>query len=281
MHSAGLIDFHVHIGNLYREEYPRRGPLSVEQLLDRMNREGIEISVLLPLESPEGSWGYFLTEEAVRARDLYPERLIAFMCVDPRYPRAAENIDFFVKQHGCKGFGEHVNGLAFDDPLNKAVYAKCDEHGLPLVFEINPGLCYDEVGLPRLEACLREFRNVTFVGHGPSFWAAISGDDGGRGGYPKGSIAPGGALDRLFSKYENLYADLSAHSGYNAMTRDPEFAAGFIARHWRRLLWGTDYMGAGQPLPQVQWLANLDVSPEIRDAVGRSNARRVLGLEGG
>jgi len=278
MRSAGLVDFHVHIGNLYREEYPRRGPLSVEQLIDRMNREGIEISVLLPLESPEGSWGYFLTEEAVRARDLYPERLIAFMCVDPRYPRAAENIDFFVKHHGCKGFGEHVNGLAFDDPLNKAIYAKCDEHGLPLVFEINPGLCYDEVGLPRLEACLREFRNVTFVGHGPSFWAAISGDDGGRGGYPTGAITPGGALDRLFAENENMYADLSAYSGYNAMTRDPEFTPGFVARHWRKLLFGTDYLGANQGMPIIKWLRELQVEEEVREAIAEGNARRLLGL---
>jgi len=273
-----MIDFHVHLGNMYREDYPQRSPLSVHQLIDRMNREGIEISVLLPLESPEGSWGYFLTEEAVAARDMYPERLIAFTCVDPRYPRAAQHIDFFVERHGCKGFGEHVNGLAFDDERNKVIYAKCDEHGLPLVFEINPDLCFDEVGLPRLEACLREFRNVKFVGHGPSFWAAISGDDDGRGGYPKRAVAAGGAVDRLLGEYENLYADLSAGSGYNAMTRDPEFTAGFIARHWRKLLWGTDYLGLGQPMPQVEWLRGLDVAPEVREAIAARNARRVLGL---
>jgi hypothetical protein len=273
-----MIDFHVHLGNMYREEYPQRSPLSVHQLIDRMNREGIEISVLLPLESPEGSWGYFLAEEAVAARDMYPERLIAFTCVDPRYPRAAEHIDYFVERHGCKGFGEHVNGLAFDDERNKVIYAKCDEHGLPLVFEINPDLCFDEVGLPRLEACLREFRNVKFVGHGPSFWAAISGDDDGRGGYPKRPVAPGGAVDRLLGGYENLYADLSAGSGYNAMTRDREFTSGFIARHWRKLLWGTDYLGPGQPMPQVEWLRGLDVAPEVREAIAAGNARRLLGL---
>ena len=273
-----MIDFHVHLGNMYREDYPQRSPLSAHQLIDRMNREGIEISVLLPLESPEGSWGYFLTEEAVAARDMYPERLIAFTCVDPRYPRAAQHIDFFVERHGCKGFGEHVNGLAFDDERNKVIYAKCDEHGLPLVFEINPDLCFDEVGLPRLEACLREFRNVKFVGHGPSFWAAISGDDDGKGGYPKRAVAAGGAVDRLLGGHENLYADLSAGSGYNAMTRDPEFTAGFIARHWRKLLWGTDYLGPGQPMPQVEWLRGLDVAPEVREAIAAGNARRLLGL---
>jgi len=273
-----MIDFHAHIGNIYRLHYPEHAPLSAHQLVDRMNREGIEISVLLPLESPEGGWGYFLTEEAVAARDLYPERLIAFVAADPRDPRAAEQIDFFVKRHGCKGFGEHINGLAFDDPRNKIIYAKCDELGLPLVFDLQTDMCYDEVGLPRLEACLKEFRNVKFVGHGPCFWGAISGDDDGRDGYPKGPITPGGAADRLLAEHDNLHADLSAGSGYNAMTRDPEFAAGFIARHWRKLLWATDVLAPGQPLPQVEWLRALEVTPEVREAIAAGNARRLLGL---
>ena len=51
-----MIDFHAHFGTLCREHYPQHPALSVHQLIDRMNREGIDISVLLPLESPEGSW---------------------------------------------------------------------------------------------------------------------------------------------------------------------------------------------------------------------------------
>jgi predicted TIM-barrel fold metal-dependent hydrolase len=274
-----MIDFHVHLGNLYRQSYPSHIGLSAHQLIERMDREGIEISVLLPLESPEGAFGYFLTEQAIEARDMYPERLIAFLCIDPRMSSAAELIDVFVKRYGCMGFGEHINELAFDNPRNKAIYARCDEYSLPLVFEINASYCCDEVGLPRLEACLREFRNVKFCGHGPGFWSAISGDDDQKGGYPKGSVTPGGALDRLLSEYNNLYADISAGSGYNGLTRDPEFAEGFVARHWRKLLFGTDYMGHNQPLPQVEWLASLDVTPEMRNAIAGGNARRVLGLD--
>jgi len=274
-----MIDFHVHLGNLYRQSYPSHIGLSVHQLIERMDREGIEISVLLPLESPEGAFGYFLTEQAIEARDMYPERLIAFLCIDPRMSSATDLIDVFVKRYGCMGFGEHINELAFDDPRNKAIYARCDEYGLPLVFEINANYCCDEVGLPRLEACLREFRNVKFCGHGPGFWSAISGDDDQKGGYPKVPVTPGGALDRLLSEHDNLYADISAGSGYNGLTRDPEFAEGFVARHWRRLLFGTDYMGHNQPLPQVGWLASLDVTPEIRNAIAGGNARRVLGLD--
>lgn len=274
-----MIDFHAHFGNMAREAYPEVVSLNVHQLIDRMNREGIDISVLLPLESPEGSWGYLLTEEVVAARNAYPERLIAFTCVDPRYPKVGEFIDFFLNHHGCMGVGEHVNGLAFDDPLNMAIYAKCDEHALPLVFEINKNaFCHDDVGLPRLERCLKEFLNVKFVGHGPGFWSSISGDDDGSPGYPSGPITPGGAVDRLMAGYENLYADLSAGSGYNAMTRDPDFTPGFIRRNWKKLLFGTDIVNANARLPIVEWMNTLDVEPEIRHAIADGNARRLLGI---
>ncbi len=270
-----MIDFHVHIGNLYRHSYPNNIGLSVHQLIERMNREGIEKSVLLPLESPEGASGYFLTEHAIEARDMYPERLIAFMCIDPRHHNVTQIMDVYVKHYGCKGFGEHINELAFDDPRNKLIYAKCDEYALPLDFEINTNYCYDEVGLPRLESCLKEFKNVKWVGHGPGFWSAISADDP-RGGYPPGPIKHGGALDRLLAEYDNLYADLSAGSGYNAITRDPEFAIGFVNRHWRKLIWGSDYMGHNQPIPQVKWLADIDITEEMKRAIAKGNAESLL-----
>jgi predicted TIM-barrel fold metal-dependent hydrolase len=276
-----MIDFHLHIGNMFRPHYPRLQPMSVHQLIDKMDREGIQMGVLLPLESPEGNWGYFLTEEAAAARDLFPERLIAFCCADPRYPEATQLIDYAVNHLGCKGFGEHINGLAFDDPLNRRLYAKCDEYGLPLVLDMTVGLCWDTVGLPRLEACLKDYRNVTFVGHGPRFWAAISGDDTDDENaplYPKGPVTPGGAVDRLLSEYDNLWVDLSAGSGYNAMTRDPEYTAGFVQRHWRKLLFGTDYLGAFQGMPIIKWLRELKVEEEVREAIAAGNARRLLGL---
>jgi predicted TIM-barrel fold metal-dependent hydrolase len=210
---------------------------------------------------------------------LYPERLIAFCCVDPRMPGCTKQIDIFVKYYGCRGFGEHINSLAFADPRNKAIYAKCDEYGLPLVFELNRDYCYDDIHLSQLEACLKEFPNVTFCGHGPGFWAAISADYDAQGGYPRGPVVPGGPVDRLLEEYDNLYADISAPSGYNALTRDPEFTQGFVARHWRKLLYGSDVMGPHWDIPQLRWLAELEVSPEIRQAIASGNARRVLRLD--
>ncbi len=273
-----MIDFHVHIGGISRTRNPAVHDLTAQQLVERMDREGIEKSVLLPLESPEAITGWFLTEDAIAARDMYPERLIAFLSLDPRNMKLEEPFDMFVQDYGCKGFGELKNGLAFDDERHQAIYAKCNEYGLPLVFHSDPTLCYDEVGLPALESMLRKYENCFFCGHGPGFWAAISADDDRSGGYPKEPIEPGGAIDRLLGEYENLYAIFDAGSGYNAMTRDPEFTKAFIERHHAKLLFGTDYLRAFQELPQVDWLGGLDIPLEWKQEMARGNAERLLGL---
>ena len=72
---------------------------------------------------------------------------------------------------------------------------------------------------------LSTFPKVDFIGHGPGFWASISGGvrTTGLGGYPTGTVAPGGALDRLFDAHSNLWGDLSAGSGAGTLARDRAF----------------------------------------------------------
>ena len=180
-------------------------------------------------------------------------------------------------RYGVRGFGEALNGLAFDDEMNWPIYEKCSEHALPYLFDMGPTYCWDEVGLPRLERMMRQFPDCQFVGHGPGFWTAISGDDP-RSGYPTGPITHGGAIDRLMADYDNLWLDMSAGSGHNAMTRDPEFAAGFIERHWRKMLFATDYFIVNQRVPNIAWFRDLNVRDEQREAIGSANALRLLGM---
>ena len=244
-----------------------------------MNREGIDPAVLLPLESPEINTSYFLTEQAVDAVQRYPERLFAFVHIDPRMSHCTDLIEHFAKTYYVKGYGEMLDSLAFDDPLHMAIYAKCSELGLPVLFDMGSWYCWDEVGLPRLEKCLQEFPDLVFIGHGPRWWEAISADEQGQGGYPPGPITPTGAVDRLLGEYNNMYADLSAGSGYNAVTRDPNFTPGFVERHWGKLLFGTDVVGANAELPIVAWMRETPMTDEQREAIAEGNARRLLRLE--
>ncbi len=274
-----LIDIHAHLnltGRLPNDDRPR---LTAEQYLDRMNREGIDQAVLLPLESPETNSSYFLTEQAVDAAQRYPERFFAFVHTDPRMRRCTDLIEHFAVTYNCKGYGEMLDNMPFDDPLHIAIYAKCSDLGLPVLFDMGRGMCWDEAGLPRLEKCLREFPDLIFIGHGPGWWASISADYQGQDGYPDGPVTPTGAADRLLGEYENMYADLSAYSGYNALTRDPDFTPGFLQRHWRKLMFGTDVVGAGEALPIIAWMRQAPLSEEQWEAIAAGNTRRILRLE--
>lgn len=271
-----MIDFHTHLGDL---DFPRsnRKPLSVEQLIDAMNRLGIDMSVLLPIDSPEAAGAYFTTFEALEAWRKYPERLIPFCCVDPRRDSVAAQIEAYVEM-GCKGFGEHKVGLAIDDERCKKLYRICGEINLCVLMHLDPGLNIDEVGLPRLEKLLQEMPETNFIMHGPGWWAEISGDNQQRGGYPKGEIQPGGAVDRLLQEYPNIYGELSAGSGYNALTRDLDYTPGFLERNWKKLLFGTDYLGAGQSLPIVRFIKELDMEESKVQAIAKGNAMELLDI---
>jgi len=272
-----VIDIHAHLTFSTRPNF-LNSQLGAEQVVDRMNRDGITRAVLLPMESPEADCGLMLTEDILDAVHRYPERFIAFMHLDPRVPALEEQIEYFATQHRCKGFGEMLDGLAIDDPLHKRIYAKCAELGLPVLFDMRVDICWAEPGLPRLEKCLREFPDCIFIGHGPAWWAAISADDDGSDSYPSGPITPTGAADRLLSEYDNMWADISAMSGYNALTRDPEFTEGFIDRHWGKLMFGTDRVRPGEDLRHVSWMRDTAMTEAQRQAIAEGNATRLLQL---
>jgi predicted TIM-barrel fold metal-dependent hydrolase len=80
-------------------------------------------------------------------------------------------------------------------------------------------------------------------------------------------------------KYHNIYGDLSAGSGSNALTRDLAFARDFITRRQDRLMFGTDYLSPGQPVPQFELFnKKLELPAGVQAKVFRNNARRLLGL---
>jgi len=273
-----MIDVHAHLTFPTRPDHPRP-QLTAEQLVSRMDQEGIERAVLLPMESPDTDAGAMRTEDILEAVRRFPTRLIPFLHVDPRVRALEEQIEYLATEHGCRGYGEMLDGLWIDDPLHKRVYAKCTELGLPVLFDMNVRSCMDEPGLPRMETVLQEFPDCIFIGHGPCWWTNISADADGTGGYPQEPVVPGGAVERLLGEHDNMYADLSAGSGYNALTRDPEFTHGFIDRHWRKLMFGTDIVRPTDCLEIVQWMREFPLTGEQYQAIAAGTARRILGLD--
>ena len=281
--AEGLyIDVHTHLGQTWNTTQP----LSAEELLRWMDAHRVAQAIVLPLVSPESS-SYPLSSDFVLAQTKpYRDRLIPFCSVDPRtsYTGGQQGLFDMLKRYveaGAKGFGEHKPGLAIDDVRSMKLYEGCATVGLPLLFHLDNERNLDQPGLPGLEKVLKAFPEGNFIGHGPGWWASISGGitQAELGGYPKGKVAPGGAMDALMEKYANLFADLSAGSGANAISRDFEFGREFLIRRADRILFGTDFLAPAQAVPQFELFEQqLDLPEEVKAKIFRENARRLLKL---
>jgi len=275
------VDVHTHLGQASNTT----AELTVKDLLGWMDANDIAQAVVLPLVSPEATTFPSTTDFVLAETKPHRDRLIPFCCLDPRtsYRGGHKELVAMLKRwvdRGAKGFGEHKPGVAIDDRRNMALYAACGELKLPLLFHIDNERNMDAPGLPGLEKALKENPATVFIGHGPGWWASISGDvkQADLGGYPKGPITPGGAIDRLMDRCANLFGDLSAGSGAGAITRDPAFGREFLIRRADRLMFGTDYLAPDQDVPQLTLYRQVDLPAQVHAKLFRDNARNLLRL---
>lgn len=94
-----------------------------------------------------------------------------------------------------------------------------------------------------LEMRLSQFPQISFVAHAWLFWSHIEGDYSMYRNLKKGKIRSRGIIWDLLEKYPNLYCDISAGSGWNALTRDKIVAREFLERFYKKILFGTDNTG--------------------------------------
>ena len=84
-------------------------------------------------------------------------------------------------------------------------------------------------GFERFDKMLEKYPRVNFIGHAQTWWANIDRNISDQTVlYPKGPVTPGGLTDRYLSDYPNMFGDLSAGSGLNALTRDEDFTRDFL-----------------------------------------------------
>jgi predicted TIM-barrel fold metal-dependent hydrolase len=295
-----FIDIHVHTRLFPGPERLSGGTYATpEEIMAMLQPRGVKRCVILPGVNPECAYVPQSVGEVVHICEQYPDFFIPFMNVDPRQvnnsPDAAlGHVMRYWKARGCKGVGEVCANLRFDDPLMANLFRHAEAEGLPLIFHLAPGDygyygIREDLGLPGLEGALRRFPDLTIIGHSQPFWAEISGDltEALRNTYPKGKVAPGGAVVRLLREYPNLYGDLSpaAGSGFNALARDPEFGYVFLEEFQDRLLFGTDICDPRNELTLIGWLndavAQGSISREAYEKVCWRNAEKVLGIEVG
>ena len=298
-----ILDFHTHLGDQRLGKDDQREPVTWEGLIGRLDDEGIAKAVLLPgCVSPESCLGPGqLVWPAMNVRDQvleaanYRERIIPFGNLDPRWmgnsPKAnfGPLLDWFL-EHGCKGIGEITANLPCDDRRVINMFVQIGERGLPVDIHnvgFGPGTygLQDDPGAPRLEKLLQAAPHTNICGHGQGFWAEIAWPltPEEKMGYPKGPVAQEGAVPRLLRQYPNLYGDISAGSGYNALTRDPDYGLRFLHEFQDRLIFGTDvcFGGAAGRMPHLGYLRGLlaegKISQRLFDKITWENGMRLIG----
>jgi len=244
-----------------------------------MDRIGVDKAWVLSWQDKEAgldryNYVHLAPEDVMEAYRKHPDRFIPFCGIDPRRERAEETLRELVDQ-GCKGYGELKLRLMYDHWDLVHIYNVCAELKLPVLVHIDVPLPHTGMwyggNVEALERALVLCPKTTFIGHGPGFWREISGDaDRVTQPYPKGKVAPRGKLKKLLAKYGNLYADLSAGSGLNALTRDVAHARRFLAKFRKKLLYGTDTYDRDH----LDFLESLDLDAGVfKDITGRNAAK--------
>ena len=140
---------------------------------------------------------------------------------------------------GAVVIGELKFGVECDSPEMHKIYQLAQQYDVPVLMHWQHGMY--NYGFDRFYKILEQYPKVNFIGHAQTWWANIDKNHADQSVlYPKGEVTPGGTTDRYLSDYPNMYGDLSAGSGLNALTRDEAHARAFLEKHQDKLVYGSD-----------------------------------------
>ncbi|MDD3927640.1 MAG: amidohydrolase family protein [bacterium] len=270
---------------------------NLDKFLANMDKYGIDVTWLLSWESPvdeydpgcnycipqPGEGGPIPFARCLSYKERAPERFILGYAPDPRRPEAIDALAAAVEIYGVQVCGELKLRMTYDNPDALRMYRFCGEKGLPVTVHIDyefdsnnkyprPSYWYGG-GIEALERALQACPETVFLGHAPGFWAHISGDgQHDKVAYPKGKVVPGGKLIEMLRRYPNLYCDISAGSGCNALKRDPEFAVEFLTEFQDRILYARDYFDNAHQ----EFLNSLGLTVDVLGKIYSGNAGRLL-----
>lgn len=254
--GSPVLDTHLHL---------RREP---DDCFTHMQGCGVTHALLLTRESEEAK----AKEEMAKRKG----RFVRSVSLDPAAPGAEAALRAAIKD-GAVSIGEMKHHLALDSPEMQRVYAIAAEMRVPVMMHIQvfPHFKGEEpynTGYDHFDKMLKAHPKTIFVGHGDLFWANIAADVPADRGYPAGPVKKGGLTDKWLSEFPNLYGDMSANSGNNALSRDMDFSQGFVSRHKDKLMFGSDCScsdGHGAGVSQNN-------NPEAARLAGKCVARETL-----
>ena len=256
-----IIDIHQHLGYSGRPD---------EVLRAHQRALGATMTILLPAGRPmntpsthggasNGLDAQALGNEACARFAKAHARAFAFGANEvPDADGATREIERYLNQ-GAIVIAEQKFGVACDSPEMQRIYDVAQAHRVPVLMHWQFEMY--NYGFERFDKILEKYPRVNFIGHAQTWWANIDRNyQDQKVLYPKGPVTPGGLTDRYLSNYANMFGDLSAGSGLNALTRDEGFTRDFLTRHQDKLLYGsdcTDFDGAGAKCSGAQTIAVL------------------------
>jgi len=277
-----VIDIHQHLNYKDRKD---------EDFIAHQAKMGVTRSVLLPAgsyldvasthfgESNGLAANISVTEAAYELTQKHPDKFVYFCCEVPDSEGAIKTMESWLNK-GAVGIGEMKFNIDCDSAPMIRVYELANEYQVPVLIHFQHGM-YNH-GLDRFHKILERFPKVNFIGHAQTWWGNIDAKHDQEVMYPNGPVTPGGISDHYLADYPNMYGDLSAGSGRNALARDSEHAAEFLIRHQEKLCLGTDcpdVEGEGETCTGSQQIANLKAfapDPKILEKIFSKNARRII-----
>ena len=293
-----IIDFHTH---------PDFCGYGFDKAIDNMDQYGIDKALLLTWEVPEEDYtpgflpampsclsytnGPIPFDRCLAYKQRAPERFLLGYAPDPRQPHAADRLQAAIDLFDVRVCGEVKLRMMYDNPDAIELFRFCGKRQLPVILHMDYLLqaltndlkpAYDKRyywyggGIDALERVLQQCRETNFLGHASGFWSHISGDDlYNKELYPSSSVLPGGRLPELLRTYPNLYCDMCADSGRNAIERDKEFGKNFLIEFQDRILYGRDrFDNVHQEL-----FNSLDLPNDVLDKIYSSNALKLISCE--
>jgi predicted TIM-barrel fold metal-dependent hydrolase len=269
-----IIDMHQHTNYSGRTD---------DQLIRHQQVMGVTTSVLLPagrfygLDAKCGS-----NETVMELKRRMPERFVYFANEVADIEEAPDVIRRVLRK-GAVGIGEQKFRVGADSRYIERLARLAEEFAVPILMHFQHGVYNTDIQL--FHKTLERFPRVNFIGHAQTWWGNVDAKHEQKVLYPTGKVTPGGITDRLLADYPNMYGDHSAGSGLNFLVRDPEFAAGFVARHQDKLLFGSDcddVLGRGPGCTGSQILENirkLVPNKQAERKIFYENARRLLKLK--
>jgi predicted TIM-barrel fold metal-dependent hydrolase len=236
-----IIDIHQHVGYSGRPD---------AVLLAHQRALGATTTILLPagrpMQTPSTHQGEANglqaqaegNESCYRFARAHPKAFTFGANDVPDAEGAAGEIERYLKR-GAVVIAEQKFGVECDSPAMQKIYELAQANGVPVLMHWQFKMY--NYGFERFHKMLEKYPKVNFLGHAQTWWANIDKNHADQTVlYPKGPVTLGGITDRYLSDYPNMYGDLSAGSGLNALTRDEAFARDFVARHQNKLLYGSD-----------------------------------------